>query len=175
MTMRAISKRALIAGVPLLSLLVAPLGAAHAVDEFATPPSPRLTVNERVRMRIPEARILQAPDLVGQPVGAARTTLETRGLRAGRVTSRPTADHRPGTVLAQAPKPGTVVEPGTAINLWVAAAPPSTGTRVPDDRPSRPEGSAADGQRPPRPVPPPAPPRPPRLAVVPDLVTRRLD
>ena len=153
--MRAISKRVVIASVPLVSLFMAALDPtprpALAVNEFASPPSARPRDSQVLKTRIQEPRVLRAPDLVGQPVGTARATLESRGLHAGREQSRPTTEHRPGTVLAQDPKPGAPVEPGSAINLWVAAAPP----RTPD-----------------RAVVPPEPPRPPRGVLVPDLIHR---
>jgi hypothetical protein len=125
--------------------------AALAVNEFAPPPSAQPRASQVVKKRIQEPRVLRAPDLVGPPIGTARATIESRGLHAGREQSRPTREQRPGTVLAQDPKPGAPVEPGSAINLWVAAAPP----RTPD-----------------RAVFPPEPPRPPRGVLVPDLIHR---
>jgi hypothetical protein len=133
--MRAVWKRVVIACVPLVSLLVVALDPtprlALAVDEFAPPPSAQPRARQALGMRIQEPHLLRAPDLVGHQVGTARATLESRGLRAGREQSRPSTEQRPGTVLAQDPKPGAPVEPGSAINLWVAAAPPRTPDRVP--------------------------------------------
>jgi beta-lactam-binding protein with PASTA domain len=148
-----ISKRVVIASVPLVSLLMVALDPkarpALAVNEFASPPSPR--ASHVLKAPIREPRVLRAPDLVGQPVGAARATLESRGLRAGREQSRLTTEHRPGTVLAQEPRPGAPVESGSAISLWIAATP----ARTPD-----------------RAVPTPELPRPPRSVLVPDLIHR---
>ena len=133
--MRAISRRVAIASVPLVSLLIAALDptprAALAVNEFAPPSSAQPRASQVLNKRIQKPRVLRAPDLVGQPIGTARATLESRGLHAGREQSRPTTEQRPGTVLAQDPKPGAPVEPGSAIHLWVAAAPPR-GVLVPD-------------------------------------------
>ena len=170
--MRAISKRVVIASVPLVSLLIAALDPtprpALAVNEFASPPSAQPRASQALKTRTQEPRVLRAPDLVGQQVGTARATLESRGLHAGREQSRPTTEHRPGTVLAQDPKPGAPVERGSAINLWVAAAPPRTLDRasdrtVPPLEPPRPPDRA---------VFPPEPPRPPRGVLVPDLIHR---
>ena len=153
--MRAISTRLVIASIPLLSLLIAALDPtprpALAVNEFAPPRSTQPRAGQVPKTRIPEPHVLRAPDLVGQQVGTARATLESRGLHAGREQSRPTTEHRPGTVLAQDPKPGAPVEPGSAINLWVAAAPPRTLDRT---------------------APPLEPPRPPRDVLVPGLIHR---
>ena len=157
--MRAVSKRIVIVSVPLVSLLIAAFDPtprpALAVNEFASPPSARPRASQVLKAPIQEPRVLRAPDLVGQQIGTARATLEGRGLHAGGEQSRPTTEHRPGTVLAQDPKPGTPVKPGSAINLWVAAVPSRTPDRAPD-----------------RMVPPLEPPRPPRGVLVPDLIHR---
>ena len=153
--MRAISKRVVIVSVPLVSLFMAALDPtprpALAVNEFASPPTAQPRASQVLKTGIQERRVLRAPDLIGQQIERARATLESRGLHAGREQSRPATEHRPGTVLAQDPKPGAPVEPGSAINLWVAAAPP----RTPD-----------------RGAPPLEPPRPPRGVLVPDLIHR---
>ena len=153
--MRAISKRVVIVSVPLVSLFMAALDPtprpALAVNEFASRPTAQPRARQVLKTGIQERRVLRAPDLIGQQIGTARATLESRGLHAGREQSRPATEHRPGTVLAQDPKPGAPVEPGSAINLWVAAAPP----RTPD-----------------RGAPPLEPPRPPRGVLVPDLIHR---
>lgn len=170
--MRAISKRVVIASVPLVSLLIAALDPtprpALAVNEFASPPSAQPRASQVLKTRIQEPRVLRAPDLIGQQVGTARATLESRGLHAGREQSRPTTEHRPGTVLAQDPKPGAPVERGSAINLWVAAAPP----RTPDRASDRTVPPLEPPRTPDRAVFPPEPPRPPRGVLVPDLIHR---
>jgi beta-lactam-binding protein with PASTA domain len=151
--MRAISKRVVMASAPLVSLLIAVLALtprpALAVDEFAPPPQAPPRASRVLKVPIQEPRVLRAPDLVGQQAGTARATLERRGLHPGREQSRPTTEQRPGTVLAQDPKPGTPIERGSTINLWVAAAPPPTPERA---------------------VPPLEPPHPLRGVLVPDLI-----
>jgi beta-lactam-binding protein with PASTA domain len=123
--MPAISRRVLTASVPLVSLLIA-LGvtprAAQAVDEFATP-RPRITAKPTVGTRVSEIYVLRAPDLVGQPVASARAMLERGRLHAGRETSQLTNEHPAGTVIAQDPKPGTALQPGASVNLWIATPP----------------------------------------------------
>jgi beta-lactam-binding protein with PASTA domain len=156
--MRAISKRIVIASVPLVSLFIAALDPAPRpvlANEFGSPPIAQPRASQILKTGVREPRVRRAPDLVGHPVATARATLESRGLHAGREQSRSTTEHHAGTVLAQDPKPGAPVEPGSAINLWVAVAPPPAPDQVPD-----------------RAVPPLEPPRPPRGVPVPDLIHR---
>ena len=101
---------------------------AVAVDEFATPrPTPKSQVPVKTQAtlgnRVSEVYVLRAPDVVGQPVGTARATLERSRLRAGRETTQLTSERPAGTVLGQEPKAGTPVQPGAVVNLVVAAAP----------------------------------------------------
>ena len=137
-------------GTPLVFAVVA-LGVtaqiAGAGDEFATPPpTPKSQVPIKTQAtfgnRIPEVSRLRTPDVVGQPVVTARATLERSRLRIGRETTQPTSDRPAGTVLAQEPKAGTLVQPGAVVNLVTAAPAPSknppidrvpSGTRVPFD------------------------------------------
>jgi beta-lactam-binding protein with PASTA domain len=123
--MPAISRRVLTASVPLVSLLIA-LGvtprAAQAVDEFATP-RPRITAKPTAGTRVSEIYVLRAPDLVGQPVASARAMLERDRLHAGRETPQLTNERPAGTVIAQDPKPGTALQPGASVNLWIATPP----------------------------------------------------
>jgi serine/threonine-protein kinase len=148
--------------VPLVSLLIA-LGVtapvAQAVDEFATP-RPSLSVKTKATLatRAPEVYVLQAPDVVGQPVGSARAILERGRLQVGRETAQVTSEHRPGTVMGQDPKPGTAMQPGASVNLWIATPPravPVPGGRVP---------GGSDRSDYPTPAP------QPRVVIVPDLV-----
>ena len=66
------------------------------------------------------------PDVVGASEDDARAALEDAGLSAGNVTEQENADEEPGTVLEQDPAAGGEVDRGTAVNLVVAAAPPSS-------------------------------------------------
>jgi len=62
------------------------------------------------------------PDLVGQTREDAERILKRAGLRIGEVSEKPAG--RPGLVLAQVPKPGTEVPPGSAVSLVVSASLP---------------------------------------------------
>jgi len=163
------------------AVVVATPRLAQGVNEFPDPapkrpstaqtsPTNSVQINQTQRMYVPDVRALRAPDLVGTDVRSARAGLQNIGLRTGREIARQTTDNRPGTVLAQDPKPGTPVKPGDAITLWIAAVPPGT-----QDGPSTSDGRVP----PPRQsviVQPPAiavPPKLPRPAVVPDLITQR--
>src|SRR6185295_12279198 len=119
------------AGASLVFALIA-LGAtppaARAVDEFATPrPAPKSQVPVKTQAtlgtRVTEVYVLRAPDVVGQPVGSARATVEKSRLRVGRETTQLTSERAPGTVLGQDPKPGTPLQPGAVVNLVIATPP----------------------------------------------------
>jgi len=137
----AISRRVLMASAPLVSLLIA-LGvtprAAQAVDEFATP-RPRITAKPTLGTRATEIYVLRAPDLVGQPVAAARATLERGRLHAGRETLQLTNERPAGTVIGQDPKPGTALQPGASVNLWIATPPRVATVPAPALPPQRPD------------------------------------
>ncbi|WP_114376092.1 PASTA domain-containing protein [Elioraea thermophila] len=70
--------------------------------------------------KAPPATVL-VPALRGQPLRAAEAALGASRLSLGKVTRQPNG--RPGLVLAQEPKPGTEVAPGTAVDVVVAAEP----------------------------------------------------
>jgi serine/threonine-protein kinase len=84
----------------LLALLLAALGLAWALGAFA-PAKPAV------------------PDVVGQTQTSAASALATIGLKVGTVTFAGTsvAGIADGSVSAQNPAPGVIVDPGSAVNL----------------------------------------------------------
>ena len=74
-------------------------------------------------------REVDLPDVVGQPLDAARATLGELGLTT-KVVEQETDEKEAGTVLSSDPKAGTSVRAGSSVTLTVAAE-PSTAT-VPD-------------------------------------------
>ena len=70
------------------------------------------------------------PDLRGQDRATATNTLTTARLRLGETADRP-SERTAGTVVEQTPAPGTVVRPGTSVQVWLAVPLPAT---VPDVR-----------------------------------------
>ncbi len=71
------------------------------------------------------------PDLRGLAVEEATSRIEALGLVPGRVAQRESKDAAEGSVLTQEPLAGMRVEPGSAVTLVVAVAPPPT-VAVPD-------------------------------------------
>jgi tRNA A-37 threonylcarbamoyl transferase component Bud32 len=63
------------------------------------------------------------PDLRGLEEDEARRPLEAAGLRLGHTTSEESDAVDPGTVLRSDPPAGSTVEPGTAVDIVVAAEP----------------------------------------------------
>jgi eukaryotic-like serine/threonine-protein kinase len=63
---------------------------------------------------------LTVPDLVGQPLAVARSTLDQLGLRLAGVTVDSAAADPDGTITREVPAAGTPVVAGTAIGLTVA-------------------------------------------------------
>lgn len=74
-------------------------------------------------------RKVELPDVVGQPLDAARATLGELGLTT-KVVEEETAEREAGTVLSTNPTAGTTVRAGDTVTLTVAAE-PSTAT-IPD-------------------------------------------
>lgn len=71
------------------------------------------------------------PDLRGLSLEEATGRIEALGLMRARVSQRESKDAAEGTVLTQEPLAGMRVEPGSAVALVVAVAPPPT-VAVPD-------------------------------------------
>lgn len=65
---------------------------------------------------------IQVPQLVGLDEESAKATIAASGLSVGEIKAQPTSTAPAGTVLAQNPPAGTQVEPGTAVDLLVAAS-----------------------------------------------------
>ena len=62
---------------------------------------------------------IEVPDLRGKNAKAATDLLERSGLRVGEVRIQPKGKGRPGSILKQRPKPGSMVERGTTVDLVV--------------------------------------------------------
>lgn len=62
---------------------------------------------------------VNAPDVIGQPYGAARAMLEQVGLRLGDVTVDSLATGLPNSVVAQTPAAGSRVAPGSQVSLRI--------------------------------------------------------
>ncbi|MFQ3622771.1 MAG: PASTA domain-containing protein [Acetobacteraceae bacterium] len=71
------------------------------------------------------------PDLRGLPLEEAAARIEAAGLVSGRVARQESRDVKEGHVIGQDPPPGARVDPGAAVALVVALAPPKT-VLVPD-------------------------------------------
>jgi hypothetical protein len=71
------------------------------------------------------------PELRGLPLEDATARIQAAGLAPGKVTRRESGDVQEGLVLAQDPPAGMRAEPGAAVSLIVAVAPPPT-VAVPD-------------------------------------------
>jgi len=61
----------------------------------------------------------QVPLVIGKTLGEAQAILENAGLRLGVVTYQQSFDLVPNTVVDQFPRPGDVLGPGQAIDLFV--------------------------------------------------------
>lgn len=72
---------------------------------------------------------VDVPDVTGQPLEAARATLDELGLRV-KVEEQESADREPGTVLSQSPRGGSTARVNQTVTLTVATEPKTT--TVPD-------------------------------------------
>jgi eukaryotic-like serine/threonine-protein kinase len=68
---------------------------------------------------------VQVPDVTGEDVGQAKSTLQSRGFNVAVPTSQVTTTATPGTVLSQSPAGGRSVASGSTVSLVVAKAPPT--------------------------------------------------
>ena len=69
-------------------------------------------------------KLITVPDLTGQLLDRALALLEKNGLLAGEVEKRETGEIAPNTIIAQSPKPGTMLTNGKKVNLVVTVRPP---------------------------------------------------
>jgi beta-lactam-binding protein with PASTA domain len=80
----------------------------------------------------PVVEMVVVPDIVGMDIGEAKNTLQQVGLVVGDLVEEETEDATPGEVLSQDPTAGIEVEPGGAVSVVVAVAPPVTAVPVPN-------------------------------------------
>ena len=66
---------------------------------------------------------IAVPGLVGKPQTEAAARLDAIGLRVGQVERRPDPSIAPDAVVACTPRPGTLVPPGSAVDLVVSTGP----------------------------------------------------
>jgi len=110
-----------------------PTGSAPAgtVLQHDPPPGARVAPGTPVQLVV-EATGVPVPSVVGMPLAQAQAEISSARLRIGRISEAESSQQRPGTVLVQSPRPGTVVEPGSAVDLVVSVVnqPPASPERV---------------------------------------------
>ena len=80
-----------------------------------------------------EPQLVRVPNVLGQTQNQASGTLTRARLRMGNVGRR-TASQPSGTVVQQNPRPGAMVTPGSAVDLWLAEPSEVNRVKVPDVR-----------------------------------------
>lgn len=80
-----------------------------------------LTSTREIRVVVARAREAKLPNLVGKPVAEAKAALDGLGVEYTEVAKD--SSKTPGTVLGQKPNAGVKVQPGTAVELTIAALP----------------------------------------------------
>ena len=101
------------------------------IDQHPTAGS-RLKRDSRVDLRIsngPLSSMKTTPNLLSLPIDSAEDTLRKYEMRLGRVENQIDNTSPPGTIISQAPKPGTQTPRSTRINLLVSAQHPDNGAR----------------------------------------------
>jgi beta-lactam-binding protein with PASTA domain len=93
-------------------------------------PDPPRVDPPKVEPRVPRTVPVGVPPLEGRDQHAAARVLESAGLHLGDVGRRP-SDAERDTVVSQFPDAGTLVRPGTSVQVWLAVPRPAT---VPDLR-----------------------------------------
>lgn len=85
------------------------------------PAGTMLTSTREIRVIVARAREAKVPNLVGKPLAEVKSTLEGLGVEFTEVQKD--SSKTPGTVLSQKPAAGVKVQPGTAVELTIAALP----------------------------------------------------
>jgi beta-lactam-binding protein with PASTA domain len=80
-----------------------------------------LTSTREIRVVVARAREAKVPNLVGKPIAEVKATLEELGVEFTEVQKD--SSKTPGTVLSQKPAAGVKVQPGTAVEITIAALP----------------------------------------------------
>lgn len=91
-----------------------------------------LTRYSRVDLRIsngPLSSLKTTPNLVNLPIDSAEDTLRKYEMHLGRIENLINNSSPPGTIISQAPKPGTQTPRNTRIHLRVSARHPDNGVR----------------------------------------------
>jgi len=73
-------------------------------------------------------QLVAVPNLVGLTVAEAATTLGNNGLALGTTTPQASSSIPVGTIIAQSPRPGVEVGPGSLVGVDVSSGPPPTTT-----------------------------------------------
>jgi serine/threonine-protein kinase len=76
--------------------------------------------------------LIEVPDLVGQPMQTVLVHLRSSGLTLGRSFGVYTAEGAEGAVVLQTPSPGTLVDPSTAVDLFLRIAEAGQSFVMPD-------------------------------------------
>ena len=87
----------------------------------------------------PVSKTIPAPDLIGKTRNESEATLIKFGLKIGTVQVTPSGQGKPGTVVKQQPAAKIAVAPGSAVNLWILAAPAVLTKPVPNVTPIQPK------------------------------------
>ncbi|MBZ5709465.1 PASTA domain-containing protein [Nannocystis pusilla] len=85
------------------------------------PAGTMLTSTREIRVVVARAREAKVPNLIGKPIGEAKATLQ--GLGVEFTEQQKDSSKTPGTVLSQKPAAGVKVQPGTSVELTIAALP----------------------------------------------------
>jgi len=89
-----------------------------------TPPSgTRVKKGALVYLTVSTRNSVVVPNVVGESTAAAGSTLGATGLTAGSVSTACSSQYGSGIVMAQTPKAGTHVAPGTKVNLVQSTGP----------------------------------------------------
>jgi eukaryotic-like serine/threonine-protein kinase len=110
--------------VPVARSEPSPTTASGRVIGTEPPAGTEQTVGSRVTVLVSSGPAqVRVPDVKGATQGAAEAALSTAGLQPGTITQQTSLTVAPTTVLAQTPRPGSLVPSGTKVKLVVAQAP----------------------------------------------------
>ncbi len=108
-----------------------PLPSPEAQLPLPSPEAQLPSPEAQLPLPAPAPRPVRVPSVVGYGLVSAQQILARSGLGIGSVTQEESSQRAAGAVLQTSPMAGTVVQPGSRVNVVIAKAPAPRPVRVP--------------------------------------------
>lgn len=97
----------------------------NTIISQTVPPGTKVSRGSAIGVTVSRGKVVLetlVPDLTGRTLAEAEKLLAARGLRTGNITSQPSFDLLPNTIVDQFPRAGESVSEGQAVDLFVVRA-----------------------------------------------------